>query len=256
MPIESSGNILYEVRDGVAYIVIDRPEKRNAMTLEMWRAFKEYTTRACSDGGVRVVVYRGRGGAFSAGDDIGDMYRLGGVEDSIGFFTVLREAFAAVAGCPKVTVAVVDGVAVGGGGELLLAMDYVIATRGSITGFPEIRIGLIPPLLSTLGVYVLGFRLAKKLALRGGFLSASEALEYGLFDEVVEPGELESRLEELVAEFKSLPVHAVSSIKRLVMESVRPALESGISELELLVLSREARERMRAFLEKRLPRPS
>lgn len=256
MEEHAGGRILYTVEPPASYIIINRPEKRNAMTFEMWRALSTLYKKACSDENVKIVVLRGKGGAFSAGDDIGEMKGLETIEDARVFFEALGEAFQSVLQCPKITLAVVEGPAVGGGGEILLAMDYVIATRSSYTGYPEIHIGLIPPLLSTLGVYLLGFRNAKKLALTGRFINAEEALKIGIFDEIVDESEIEAALKRIVDLSSQLPVEAVKSIKRVVNESVNPAYEYGLSELIQLSLTGEAKHRMGLFLEKKLVRPS
>lgn len=256
MEEHAGGRILYRVESPASYILINRPEKRNAMTYEMWRALSTLYERACNDESVRVVVLRGRGGAFSAGDDIGEMRGLETIADSRVFFEALGAAFKSVIGCPKITVAVVEGPAVGGGGEILLAMDYVIASKSSYTGYTEIHIGLIPPILSTLGVYLLGVRNVKKLALTGRIINAEEALKLGIFDEVVDESEIEGALRRIVNLSLQLPVEAVKSIKRVVNESVRPAYEYGLSELIQLSLTSEAKHRMGLFLEKKLVRPT
>ncbi len=252
----ANGRILYGVDPPAAYIVINRPEKRNAMTYEMWRALATAYKEACSDENVRVVVLRGKGGALSAGDDIKEMSELKGTIDARRFFDALEEAFKAVMECPKITVAVVDGPAVGGGGEILLAMDYVIATRNAYTGFPEIHIGLIPPVLLTLGVFMLGLKNVKKLALTGRFLKAEEAHSLGIFDEIVDEDRIDESLKKIIDTSLILPEEAVKSIKRLILASIKPAYEYGMSELVQLVTTEEAKMRMMMFLEKKLPRPS
>lgn len=239
-----------------AEIIINRPEKRNAMTYNMWKALTSYYRKACEDSSVKIIILRGEGGAFSAGDDIGEMESLAGIEEAKKFFKALEEAFITVLMCPKITVAVVDGPAVGGGGEILLLMDYVIASTRSRIGFPEIRIGLLPPVLSTLGVYILGLRAAKRLSLTGEIIDAREAQRLGIVDEVVEPESLMEAIERIEKLFSNLPDMAVESIKRLFNANTKPILEYGVSELIQLSTTSEAKSRMRLFLEKKLPRPS
>lgn len=252
----AGGKILYTIDPPRANIAINRPEKRNAMTYDMWRALVDAYRRACRDERVRIVIVRGEGGSFSAGDDIREMYNLGDIADAKRFFAVLEEAFQSVIECPKITLAVVEGPAVGGGGELLLAMDYVIATPNAYTGFPEIRIGLIPPVLTTLGPYFLGVKMAKKLALSGRFITAEEARRMGIFDEIVEEDKVEEAINSIVDELLKHPHEAIKSIKRVINASIAPAYMLGMSELIQLVLSDEAKTRMKLFLEKRLTKPS
>ncbi len=243
--------IISVVRDSVAYIVFNRPEKRNAFDSSMWRLFGDLLARYCFGSGVRAVVLRGAGGVFSAGDDIEEMYRLSSVEESRRFFRVVGRAVRFLIECPRPVVSVVEGPAMGAGAELLLASDIVIASRNSVIGFPEARLGLLPPLLSTLGVFVLGVRRAKALALSGATLAPEEARRIGLVDVVVEPEIIDDALKETLAMVLASPSHASSTIKESIVASIRPAYEAALSKLELMVLSREAKERMRMFLEGR-----
>ncbi len=251
----TNGKIIYKVSTPVAYIIINRPEKRNAITYDMWRALYNAYSKSCTDDNIKLVVLRGQGGSLSAGDDIKEMLDLNDIKEARKFFQILREVFRIVLECPKITVAIVDGPAVGGGAELLLAMDYVIATKEVYVGFPEIHIGLIPPILATLGVYILGVKHAKKLALTGKFLNAEEAYSLGIFDEIVDKDNLENALQKIINTFTVVPQEPIKSIKKLTLLSTAPAYEYGMSELIQLVMSREAKTRMKMFLEKKLPRP-
>ncbi len=251
----ANDKIIYKVSPPVAYIIINRPEKRNAMTYNMWRALYDAYSKSCTDDNIKIVVLRGQGGSLSAGDDIKEMLDLNDTQEARKFFQVLREVFRIVLECPKITVAIVDGPAVGGGAELLLAMDYVIAIKEAYVGFPEIHIGLIPPILATLGIYILGLRNAKKLALTGKFLNAEEAYNLGIFDEIVDKDDLENVLQKTINTYIAVPQEPIKSIKKLTLLSTMPAYENGMSELIQLVMSREAKTRMKKFLEKKLPRP-
>ena len=239
----------------VAEVVINRPGKRNAMTKGMWAKLASCTETYCRDDKVRVVVYRGVGGAFTAGDDIGEMLYLGDSEEADDFFDTLARAFTALLECQKPTIALVEGPAVGGGAELLLAVDYVIATPEATIGFPEIHIGLIPPVLLTLGARILGARKAKHLALTGKLLDPREAMDLGIVDVVT--SDPEDKLESAIGFFASLPETAVSSVKRIAAsQAEKSALLAALEALKKLSVSRVAKERMKAFLEKRLSRPS
>ncbi|MCE4619462.1 MAG: enoyl-CoA hydratase/isomerase family protein [Desulfurococcales archaeon] len=239
----------------MAEIILNRPGKRNAMTKRMWARLASCTETYCRDDKVKVLVYRGMGGAFSAGDDIGEMLYLKDSGEADDFFDTLAWAFTALLECTKPTIAIVEGPAVGGGAELLLAIDYVIATPDATIGFPEIHIGLIPPVLLTLGAKILGTRKARHLALTGKLLDPGEAMDLGIVDTVTSDPEAE--LESAISFFTSLPEAAVSSVKRILAAQVeRSVLLAALEALKKLSISQTAKERMKAFLEKRLPRPS
>ncbi len=246
------GRVYLRVEDGVGWVVIDRPRKRNAMTSQMWRSLAGLVGEACGRGDVHVVALTGVGGAFSAGDDIGEMLGLETPEEAEAFFDSVSAAFEAVAVCPKIVASLVEGPAAGGGAEILLLVDYVVAVEGSIIGYPEIHIGLIPPILLTWGPRILGAKTAKRLALTGAFLQAREALEYGIVDEVV--GSREEgveRIREIAGLAGGLPGEAVRAVKALQPRPEPSEIRSALQTLKLLVLTVEAKRRMKAFLEKR-----
>ena len=243
-------SIIVEVLEGgdVALIRLSRPEKLNAITRDMWERLASEVNRLCSE--AKALVFTGSGRAFSAGDDIGEMYSLESPSDARGFFSALASAVEAIVKCRRPLVAAVNGLAVGGGGEILLLMDYVVASKSAWISFPESRIGLIPPLLLTLGSMQLGPRLARSLALSGRRLAAEEALYLGLADEVVD-GDPLPRAVEVAKDMAGLPEDVVALIKLQTLRGFEDALRL-VAELERLVLTGEAKGRMRAFLEKRL----
>ena len=248
------GELLVYREDGVGYIVFNRPWKRNALTRSMWLDLARGARSHCSDPGVGAVILYGEGGAFSAGDDIGEMLSLETYEDARRYFEAHRSAFEAILGCPKPVLAAVEGPAMGGGAELLLASDIVVASRRSTIGFPEARLGLIPPVLVTLGVHVLGFRRARALAITGAVLGAEEARQLGLVSLTSEPGMSLRMAQEVARMSMESPGSSHMAIKRLSLASV-PGLEesmrAALDELARLVVTSEAKRRMRAFLESR-----
>jgi enoyl-CoA hydratase/carnithine racemase len=233
---------------GVVVVTLSRPEKLNAMTSSMWASLAEAVEGACGAG--KPVVVTGEGRAFSAGDDIGEMYGLSSPGEAARFFSTLERAVSAMVSCRSPLVAAVNGLAVGGGAEILLLMDYVVASRSAWISFPEARIGLIPPILLTLGALQLGPRLARSLALSARRLTAEEAMSLGIVDEVVDGDPLPRALEAAL-ELSSVPVQARAAIKAATMAYAAQA-SVMLRALESLVLSGEAKERMRLFLEKKL----
>ena len=234
----------------VAYrIAIRRPSKLNAMTSKMWEALAGEVRRGCSSR-LAAVVIEGTETAFSSGDDIEEMFKLGNQEESREFFGKVYEAFRSVLECSKPVICVVRGFAAGGGAELLLACDVVIAEEGSWISFPEVALGLLPPLLITLGQLALGRRKALYLAMTGQRLSAEEAKRLGIVDEVVPSGELERHLDDLLLTISSFPSQALAAIKEVSLKVLDDAAaQAALEELSRLALTEEAKERMSMFLQ-------
>jgi enoyl-CoA hydratase/carnithine racemase len=237
--------------DGVIVLRFNRPEKLNALNLELWVTLRDTLVEKCS-GNAKALVLTGSGRAFSSGDDIGAMLNLKDVDEALSFFNTIKSAFEAIIKCPKPIVAAVNGLAVGGGAEILLLVDYVIASRGSWISFPEARLGLIPPILLTLGVDVLGLRLARRLALTGERVSVEEALRMGLVDEVVEEGELmDVALRRALELSDKTTVEALRALREILYARYKAAVDEALRLLALLTQTGSAKELMRAFLEKR-----
>ncbi len=241
-------SVAYEELDGLTLLRLSRPEKLNAMTSGMWLSLAEALNKACRS--ASAIVVTGAGRAFSSGDDIGEMHGLQDPIEASRFFHSLEKAVTALAACRRPVVAAVNGVAVGGGAEVLLLMDYVVAYKGALIGFPESRIGLVPPLLLTVGLLQLGGKRARTLALSGRLFSAEEAMALGIVDEVVDGDPLPRALE-VARELSRVPQQALSIIKAASLQGVGEAL-TLLRSLESLVLGGEAKERMRLFLEKKL----
>lgn len=239
----------YSVEGGVARIVISREDFYNAFNSGMWADFSSSVRTACSSPEVFALVVEARGRWFSVGYDVEELLGIETVEASRRYFQGVRRAFTRLLECRKPVIAAVQGPALSAGAELLLASDVVIASRSASVGFPDARLGLIPPVLSTLGIYILGYRRAKAMAMTGAVLAASEARDVGLVDLVVDPDIIGGAVRETVEYVRRSPQTSLGSIKEAVTASVRPALEAAYSKLELMVLSREARERMRRCLE-------
>jgi enoyl-CoA hydratase/carnithine racemase len=242
-----SEGVFLERRGPLSVIRLSRPRVRNAMDLRMWKGLASRLREACSprDPG-SVVALAGSGGFFSSGDDVKALLALESPEEASLFFGALEKAFEELLRCGKPTMAILEGPAEGGGAELVLAVDYAIASRKAWLAYPEARLGLIPPALSTLGFILLGRR-AWRLALAGEVLSAEKALELGILDEVVPPDELWPRAIEVAERLSQVPWRVAAAVRRASLRVVLPALRAAIAELEGMVLWDEAKARMKAF---------
>ncbi len=239
-------------RGRIYWIILDRPEKLNALDSGMWSSLADEVGKGCSLENVSLVVLRGSGRAFCTGDDIGAMNSLKGFEDSKSFFSSVEKAVNALVGCRKPVAALVHGYAYGGCAEILLLMDIVVAVRGTRISVPETRLGLIPPLITALGPIVIGRR-ARLLALTGIEIDADQALSWGLVDFVVDGvDEAEALLHRISERIAELEPNAVAEARRLAMNVLAriAGLGEGLALLQSMVLSEAARRRMRLFLEK------
>lgn len=239
-----------QVKDKTGFIILNRPERLNALDKPSWSSLGNAVKALCGDSGVDAVVITGIGRAFSSGDDIYAMYELRSVEEAEEFFNTLYSAVEAVVDCEKPVICAVNGLAYGGGMELLLFCDVVIAAEGASFAVPEGRLGLIPPMMITIGSKALGFRLVRRLSITGDPISAVEAKELGIVDYVVPGDKLMEKVEEVV---NSIRRTSPSSI-RIIKEWTKPnkeALRTAIRELTLMSIAQDAKRRMSEFIEER-----
>ena len=243
----------HRVGDGIAVLTINRPERRNALNLDVKRRLADIVEELAADPTVRVVVLTGARGVFVAGTDIAEMAAMTPTEHSLRetdrMFTVLRRF-------PKTLIAAVEGYALGGGCELALACDMIVAGGKAKFGQPEIRVGIMPGaggtqrLLRTVGRYR-----AMKLILTGEPVTADEALSMGMLSEVVPDGTALDRALELAETILRMPPLAVLAIKEVMRLGQDVPLETALAlerkTFQLLFDTGDQKEGMRAFLEKR-----
>lgn len=251
----------YEARGPAAWIVLERPEKRNALSPTMIAEVVEALDRASADNAVRAVVLTGRGSAFCAGADLDDGLSRPGedlaeaVDGPHHPFAGLLQRFQSSA---KPVIAAVNGPAFGGGLGLVAAADIVIASSAANFSFSEVRLGLVPAMISVVVLPRIGPHHARRLFLTGRRFSAEEAVGYGLVHRVTSPDELEAAVAEEVADIARGGPVAVAEAKRLIREIPRlpedEAFARASKRFAGRVRSDEAREGMTAFAEKRLPK--
>lgn len=215
-----------ENRDGVAVFTLDRPHRLNALSEELLRTFAEALEAAAGDGAIRAVVITGAGRAFCAG---GDVYELAGRqpgEPFLRFMGLAKRWLTALAEHPKPVVAAVNGTVAGIGVSLVAATDWVVCSRDASIHLGFLHLGFVPDTgVSWLLPRQIGLRRARALLLAGGRLSADEARQEGLVDEVVEPPEVLARAEGVARQLGARPSLAVAMTKRLLLR----ALESDLA---------------------------
>ncbi|HSJ14823.1 MAG TPA: enoyl-CoA hydratase-related protein [Longimicrobiales bacterium] len=249
--------LLVEIADRVATVTVNRPEKRNALNMTVRSELLAALDALRADDEVRVVVFTGAGGkAFVAGADIAEFAARTPLEQR-ATMTPPR-IFDAIAELPKPTIAMINGLALGGGCELALACDLRLAAASARLGQPEIRLGLIPGGGGTQRLpRLVGYGQALRLVLTGEPIDAAEALRIGMVDAVHEDGELRARTLELAGAMAAHSPVALQLAKQAVRAALELPLAAGLAcERELFITafgSADGREGVSAFLEKRAP---
>lgn len=252
-----SGPVLLEtVQDGVAALVLNRPEKRNALSAELVAALKEALDRAATDEGVRVVTIAGTGKDFCAGADLAELDRMSrlGVEENLSDARSLGALFAQMRAHPRPILAIVHGRALAGGCGLATACDLVVAREDAELGYPEIHLGFVPALVMTILRRKVGEARAFELVVRGERHRAEAAREMGIVNRVFPASTFASDVDRYVSELAARPVSALTLSKQLLYELDDLGFEEGLERAaEVNVearMSEECRAGVRAFLAK------
>jgi methylglutaconyl-CoA hydratase len=242
---------------GVARITLSRPERKNAFDAEMIAALTSAVRSVPSS--ARAVVLASKGDAFCAGADLGWMKSMVdyGLEQNLADSRALAEMFRALDELPMPLLARVQGAALGGGAGLVAVTDIAIASTAATFGFTEVRMGILPAVVSPYVVRKIGPAHATALFTSGIRFDATRAREVGLVEAVAAPAELDAKLDLYVDAVLEGGPNAVRAAKRIVREvagkkidDVRDLTVKRIAELRV---SEEGQERMRAFLERRKP---
>ncbi len=228
--------VLTEDRGPVRHVVLNRPEKRNAMNQELLRALGQALREAAAERSVHCVVLRGEGPVFSAGVDLNELMDSTG---KVGMLRPFRQVFLDCANlCEEMTKPVICQIhrtCVGGALEVALGCDLRIASSDAQLGLPEVKFGIIPDVGgSTRLPAVVGLGRAKELIMTARMIGAEEAERIGLVNRVVEPEELEGATQALVDELLANSPVAVGRAKRVIDASARPALAQTL-EMEVAV---------------------
>jgi enoyl-CoA hydratase/carnithine racemase len=249
-----------EASDGIGRLILNNPEKRNAIGFEMWRDLPEALGQLENDSSVRVVVVTGAGDkAFSAGADISEFAERRSTPENRELYTHLEhEAFEALRGITKLTVARVDGVCVGGGAEVAMDCDLQIASDRSRFAVTPARIGLGYGVADvTRLVRQVGPKHAKEILTTGRFYDAEEAHRIGWINHVVPAAELDEFVEGYALGVAANAPLSVKAAKLMVNELVKDPADRDIALCERLVedcyTSADYVEGQRAFGEKRPP---
>ena len=248
-------HIRFEVSDGVARLTLNKPPL-NVLDIAMMREINTVLEGLDDDPSIKVLVFEAAEGskAFSAGVDVSEH-----TADTVGeMIEVFHRIFRLLDGLEVPTVAVVGGAALGGGCELALFCDMVIASEKASFGQPEIQVGVFPPLAAVALPGIIGPKKTMELLLTGDRIRAAEAERLGLVNKVVPPDELGAAADELAGRLSKLSAAALRLTKRAVQIGSVGRFDEGLMAVEELYLgplmdTEDAHEGLAAFMEKRAP---
>jgi enoyl-CoA hydratase len=214
---ETFEQLRYEEDGPLARITLDRPERHNALSMRLSEELMAALELVRRSQAVRVLILQGAGGTFCAGDDISEMALWGNANEIVRRVRGYQQMADTLAELDKVTLAAVDGYAVGGGLELTMACDFVIATARSRWGMPEVDVGITPGWGGTTRLTrLIGRRMAKEVNLLGALHPASRAAELGLWNRVVADELLEHEVDTFVAVLLSKNQQALRQLKLII----------------------------------------
>jgi methylglutaconyl-CoA hydratase len=248
-----SSATLYDLRRDAAWITLNQPEKRNALSDDIVLGLRTHLQAAIADPQVRTIVLTGTGAAFCAGADL----KSGGVkagDEENPFVTVMKTIWES----PKPVIGRINGHAFGGGVGLAAACDLTVAADTALFSFSEVRVGVIPAMISVVVLPKLGIQNTMWLFLTGERFSAERAVALGLIHRAVPAAELDAAVDEVLGMVRLGGPNAIREAKQLVRRIPELSMDDGFrytaKKIGELFASEEAAEGMSAFLEKRKPK--
>lgn len=253
-PIASEIRVDYP-SEGVALVLLNRPEATNALSLSLQARLSEVFTELSADARVRAIVLSGGNSVFAAGGDIKSMDGCGPIEIMQRH---TERVWAPIERCPKPIIAAVCGYAFGGGAELAMHCDIILAGQSASFAQPEIRIGIMPGIGGTQRlVRAVGKFNAMRILLTGKPVSAEEARIMGLVSQVLPDDQVLPEALKMAQLIAAMPPLAAMQIKEVVLAGVDASLEAALmlerKANQLLFATRDQKEGMQAFIEKRKP---
>ena len=242
-----------ELKDGIAVITLNRPPL-NVLNIEMMEEINAHLEGWIDEKSLKLLVIQAAGKAFSAGVDVGE--HLG--DPAQRMIEVFHKMFLLLDGVKVPSLAVVNGSALGGGCELALYCDMVIAGERAEFGQPEILVGIFPPIAALLFPRIIGRKKAMELILCGETISARDALAWGLVNRVVPEASLREEANAWIDKFTRLSGVVLRLAKEAMLTGLKEGPDRGLRAIEKIYLDRlikthDATEGLKAFLEKRKP---
>lgn len=246
--------LTYSIEEAVATITLDRPDKHNAFTDAMWSELSAACEAIASDDTVRVAVVRSAGGSFSTGGDFDEFAAMTSVAERHAFMRTVLAAFAAYERLPVPTIAAVGGLAMGGGCELAMVSDIVVAAESARFGLPEAKVGLFPGVAVARGAGRITRRLLDHMIYTGRTVDAAEARLGGLVTMVVRDDEFEDAVDALATDVARQAPLAVRAAKRHATAlNAAGGYQAAYEDVPLLMTTADHAEGLAAFAERRPP---
>lgn len=224
--------LLYHTEGRIAYIALNRPEKRNAFSRQLVGELKEAFSSAAADDAVKVIVLRAEGKVFSAGADLDYLQSLQQLsyEENLEDSVFLKDLYLQIYRLPKAVIAEVQGHAIAGGCGLAAVCDWVITVPEAKFGYTEVKIGFIPAIVAVFLLRKIGEGRARELLLSGDLITAEKALQIGLVNEVVSPDRLQQRVRELAEHLCTTnSAQAMAKVKQLMVQVAEMPLEEALT---------------------------
>ena len=246
-------HIQIELKDGVAILTLNRAPL-NVLNIEMMEEINIYFEGLMKEKTLKLLVVQAMGKAFSAGVDVGE--HLGDLVYKM--IEVFHKIFRLMDGLKVPSIAVVNGSALGGGCELALYCDMVIATEKAKFGQPEIQVGVFPPIAALIFPRMIGRKKALELILSGDIIGAQEALSLGLINKIVPEASLTEEVNGFIEKFKKLSGIVLKLTKEATLAGLNDDMDKGLQAIEKIYLDRlmktnDAIEGLKAFIDKRKP---
>lgn len=250
--------VRYEVANAVAYVTMNRPEARNALTFAMYERIEELCDEVNQDNGVRVMVMRGAGGHFAAGTDISQFRAFSSAEQAIAYERQQDRVMGHIESVTKPTIAAIEGIAAGGGAMMAVSCDLRMMAQSARIGIPVAR---------TLGnclsiqnaerlVNLIGAANAKQLIFSAELVGAELAREWGLANEVIDNADFRQHVEtsaERIAQHAPITLRVTKEQARRIAQQRRIASDAADDLIVTAYMSEDFREGVDAFLNKRPP---
>jgi methylglutaconyl-CoA hydratase len=253
-------SLLIEQQGPVVRVTLNRPEVRNAFNEELIARLTEWARSVRADGGARVAVLAGAGKVFCAGADLTWMSKMVGYsrDENVRDAREMAAMFEALDRLPIPLIGRIHGAALGGGAGLAAVCDIVVSAEDAIFGFTEVKLGIIPAVISPYALAKIGGSAARELFLTGARFSAARAREIGLVHAVGDASEIDRMVAKYVNDLVTSAPQAVAAAKALIPEvlaapDAAAATEATVNAIADRRVSPEGQEGMRAFLDKRPP---
>ncbi|MDH3566803.1 MAG: enoyl-CoA hydratase [Desulfobacteraceae bacterium] len=248
--------VLLEKDGPIAWLTLNHPEKRNALSLELMGDMLHKLNTVAQDQNVRVVVIKGNGPAFCAGHDLGEMVGTDlDIQHFNNLFSVCAEMMQTLQKLPQPVIAQVHGIATAAGCQLVAACDLAIAETGAQFATPGVKIGLFCSTPAVPLVRIIGKRRSMEMLLTGRFISAADAERFGLINRIVPPENLTEQTRNLAMEIAQYSRYTLAFGKDTFYKQVdldmRSAYDYATCAIAINCVDEDAQEGMLAFLEKR-----